>query len=81
MVVRLNGAPLTTERDHRIKIQFHWQRGAKGHHRMAHPSEADNAPANERAGTWVRVATPLAGANWGGVFIPRIGQEVLVSRT
>ncbi len=27
---------------------------------------------------WVRVSQPWAGKNWGGVTIPRIGQEVLV---
>jgi len=26
----------------------------------------------------VRVATPLAGANWGSHMVPRVGQEVLV---
>jgi hypothetical protein len=28
---------------------------------------------------WIRVAQPLAGKGWGGTFIPRIGQEVLVN--
>jgi type VI secretion system secreted protein VgrG len=26
----------------------------------------------------VRVATPLAGANWGSNMVPRVGQEVMV---
>ncbi|OLH26723.1 type IV secretion protein Rhs, partial [Xanthomonas oryzae pv. oryzae] len=30
------------------------------------------------AWTWVRVMTPWAGDNWGGVVLPRKGQEVLV---
>lgn len=33
---------------------------------------------DERGGTWMRVASPSAGANWGAVFSPRIGTEVLV---
>ncbi|BDT56740.1 hypothetical protein MasN3_02340 [Massilia varians] len=36
------------------------------------------APGNESSGTWVRVAEALAGPNWGTVFTPRIGTEVLV---
>ena len=32
-----------------------------------------NAP-----GTWVRVAAPWAGANWGASLVPRIGSEVAV---
>lgn len=28
---------------------------------------------------WVRVGQSWAGGNWGGIFIPRVGQEVLVS--
>jgi type VI secretion system secreted protein VgrG len=28
---------------------------------------------------WVRVAHGWAGANWGALFIPRVGMEVLVS--
>ena len=72
------GEPLHTDRDHRIKIQFHWQRGANGSHRQPHPA-GDNAPASDASGTWVRVAQTVAGANWGAVFTPRLGQEVLVS--
>lgn len=69
--------PVHTDRDGRIKVQFHWQRGAHGSHRLSAPTD-DNAPATDASGTWVRVAQPWAGANWGGVFLPRIGQEVLV---
>ncbi len=35
-------------------------------------------PASDASGTWVRVAQSVAGANWGAVFTPRLGQEVLV---
>lgn len=68
-----------TDRDQRIKVQFHWQRGAAGSHRLDHPTGDDNAPTNDSSGTWVRVATPVAGQNWGSAFTPRLGQEVLVS--
>ncbi len=39
------------------------------------------APGDDSAGTWVRVATPLApiaGAKWGSHGLLRVGQEVLV---
>jgi type VI secretion system secreted protein VgrG len=78
LVVGVNDEEITTERDHRVKVQFPWQRGdrpASG--QLAHPATT-NAPGNETAGTWVRVAEPSAGANWGAHFIPRIGQEVLI---
>ncbi len=83
VVVGMADEALTTDRDHRVKIQFPWQRGerplAGG---LAHdPSAAQaqgNATADERSGTWVRVALPSAGANHGAVFVPRIGTEVAV---
>lgn len=71
-------APVHTDRDHRVKIQFHWQRGAMSGHGLQGEGE-DNAPANDASGTWVRVGELLAGANWGSHFIPRLGQEVVVS--
>nr|WP_315197406.1 type VI secretion system tip protein TssI/VgrG [uncultured Aquabacterium sp.] len=70
--------PVHTDRDGRIKVQFHWQRGAQGSHRLSPPA-GDNAPASDASGTWVRVAQHWAGANWGGAFIPRLGQEVVVT--
>jgi len=83
IVVGPPGSVIHTDRDHRIKVQFHWQRGVASHSRQEHPSPEGHtgAPADDRAGTWVRVATPLAsiaGANWGSHALPRVGQEVLV---
>ena len=83
IVVGPEGSSIHTDRDHRIKVQFHWQRGTMSHSRLAHPMAAGHsgAPASDQAGTWVRLATPMApiaGANWGSVAVPRVGSEVLV---
>ncbi|WP_244850022.1 type VI secretion system Vgr family protein [Caballeronia sp. SL2Y3] len=48
----------------RVKICFPWQR---------------NDPPDERSSCWVRVAQNWAGATWGHMAIPRIGQEVIVA--
>lgn len=80
IVVGLEGGDtpaVHTDRDHRIRVQFHWQRGQRGSHRLEHAA-GSNAPGTEAAGTWVRVAERQAGSNWGGNFTPRVGQEVLV---
>jgi type VI secretion system secreted protein VgrG len=77
-VVTGTGAPTHTDRDHRIKVQFPWQRGSRSASTLAHPSGQDNAPGSASLGTWVRVLTPDAGSNWGAVFVPRVGQEVIV---
>lgn len=83
IVVGPAGSVIHTDRDHRVKVQFHWQRGAQSHSRLEHPAAGHHtgAPGDDTAGTWVRVATPLgpvAGANWGSNALPRIGQEVLL---
>ena len=83
IVVGPGGTPIHTDRDHRVKVQFHWQRGAQSHSRLQHPMPDGHtgAPGDDQAGTWVRVATPMApvaGANWGSSALPRVGQEVLI---
>ncbi len=48
----------------RIKVHFHWdQRGLQ----------------DETSSCWIRVAQVWAGNNWGGLFTPRIGMEVVVT--
>jgi type VI secretion system secreted protein VgrG len=72
-VVGLSEEPVETERDHRVKVRFAWQDaslGAAGDNTGDFP---ESAP-----GTWVRVAAPWAGANWGASLVPRIGSEVAV---
>ena len=75
---------VTTERDLRVRVQFPWQRGqapqAGGLSGPLSPGqeETGHAPGNASASQWVRVAQPSAGSNWGAVFIPRVGTEVLV---
>ncbi|MCJ8170439.1 type VI secretion system Vgr family protein [Atopomonas sediminilitoris] len=48
----------------RIKVQFHWDREGQ---------------ANEHTSCWLRVASNWAGDRYGGIAIPRIGMEVLVT--
>ncbi|NSL57090.1 type VI secretion system Vgr family protein [Uliginosibacterium aquaticum] len=79
IVVGEAGQPVHTDRDGRIRLQFHWQRGGQSHSRLAVPSGEDNAPANAGSWSWVRVMSQWAGANWGASFVPRVGQEVLVA--
>ena len=78
IVVGTPGQDLTTERDHRVRVQMHWQRGAQSASRRSHPQGDNNAPGNDAAYVWVRVAEPAAGPNWGSSFTPRIGQEVIL---
>lgn len=79
IVVGHNNQPIHTDRDHRVQIQYHWQRGSASASGQPHPSEHDNAAAQPApTGDWVRVATYLVGNNYGSVHLPRVGQEVLV---
>ncbi|CAJ97209.1 Gp5/Type VI secretion system Vgr protein OB-fold domain-containing protein [Cupriavidus necator] len=58
------GEEIWTDAHGRIKLKFHW----------------DRAPgANQDSSCWVRVAQAWAGAGWGHLFLPRMGQEVVVS--
>jgi len=57
------GEEIHTDAYGRVKVQFHWDRRGQ---------------LDERSSCWVSVSQPWAGANFGGVHIPRIGQEVIV---
>ncbi len=63
VVVGPGGEEIYTDKYGRVKVQFHWDREGKK---------------NENSSCWVRVSSPWAGKGWGGVQIPRIGQEVIV---
>ena len=84
VVVANESEPLTTDRDHRIRVQFGWQRGAAplagalSAPQTIGGADTGHAPGNAQSGTWVRVAQGVAGPNWGAVFTPRAGTEVLV---
>lgn len=47
----------------RVKVLFHWDREGKR---------------DEKTTCWIRVAQFWAGKGWGTVFLPRVGDEVLV---
>ncbi|MGE4405862.1 type VI secretion system tip protein TssI/VgrG [Pseudomonas sp.] len=48
----------------RVKVQFHWDR--EGAH-------------DDKSSCWLRVSSSWAGDRYGGVAIPRVGMEVLVT--
>lgn len=68
-VVGPAGEEIHTDRFGRVKLRFHWDRNPG--------TEAAPLP-NERLTCWVRISQPWAGQQWGGNFLPRVGQEVLV---
>ncbi|MFJ1302739.1 type VI secretion system tip protein TssI/VgrG [Pseudomonadota bacterium AL_CKDN230030165-1A_HGKHYDSX7] len=82
VVVSASDAPITTDRDLRVKVQFPWQRGERplpgGLPHRAHGDSEGNATGDERSGTWLRVAGAQAGPNWGANHLPRSGTEVIV---
>jgi type VI secretion system secreted protein VgrG len=63
LVVGPTGEEIYTDKYGRVKVQFHWDRLGKK---------------NENSSCWIRVSYPWAGKAWGGIHIPRIGQEVIV---
>ena len=63
VVVGPKGEEIHVDEFGRIKIQFHWDRLGKP---------------DDTCSCWVRVATIWSGKQWGSVFTPRIGMEVVV---
>jgi type VI secretion system secreted protein VgrG len=63
VVVGPSGEEVHTDKYGRIKVQFHWDREGKK---------------DQNSSIFVRVAQMWAGKGWGTMFIPRIGQEVVV---
>jgi type VI secretion system secreted protein VgrG len=82
IVVGIDDSVVSAERGHRVKVQMYFQRGERpdpGGRPTGFGEDAQaNAPGDDRSGTWVRVGGPVAGANWGALYTPRIGPEVTV---
>jgi len=64
VVVGPSGEELYTDKYGRVKVQFHWDRDGQN---------------DENSSCWVRVSQTWAGNTWGGIILPRIGQEVVIS--
>ena len=64
VVVGPSGEEIYTDKYGRIKVQFFWDRYGEN---------------NEKSSCWVRVAQVWAGNQWGGLCLPRVGDEVVVN--
>lgn len=62
VVVGKEGEEIDPDEHGRVRVRFHWEREAAPH----------------AFSCWTRVSQSWAGTNWGGMSIPRIGQEVIV---
>jgi len=63
IVVGPSGEEIYTDKYGRVKVKFHWDRYSK---------------ADENSSCWIRVGQVWAGKDWGAIYTPRIGQEVIV---
>jgi len=63
LVVGPSGEEIYTDEFGRVKLHFYWDREGQK---------------NEASSCWVRKAEPWSGKGWGMVWVPRIGQEVVV---
>ena len=64
VVVGTAGEEIFTDKYGRVKVQFPWDRIGQ--------NDADSS-------CWIRVGSIWAGKQWGGIHIPRVGQEVIVA--
>ncbi|WP_321786496.1 type VI secretion system Vgr family protein [Paraburkholderia sp. J94] len=64
LVVGPSNEEVYTDSLNRIKVRFHWDRLNSG---------------DEKASCWIRVATSDSGSSYGGVHVPRVGEEVIVN--
>jgi type VI secretion system secreted protein VgrG len=58
-----SGETIYTDNFGRVKVQFHWDRYGKW---------------DDKSSCWIRVSQNWGGKGWGGMFIPHVGQEVIV---
>jgi type VI secretion system secreted protein VgrG len=63
VVVGPSGEEIYSDQYGRVKVQFFWDRLGKK---------------DENSSCWIRVSQFWAGKAWGAIFLPRIGQEVMV---
>jgi type VI secretion system secreted protein VgrG len=63
IVVGPAGEEIYTDEHGRVKVQFIWDREGKK---------------DDNSSCWIRVSQQWAGPNWGAMFIPHIGHEVIV---
>jgi type VI secretion system secreted protein VgrG len=64
LVVGKSGEEIWTDSHGRVILHFHWDRRSKK---------------DENSSCWIRVSQNWAGKGFGGMWLPRIGQEVLVA--
>ena len=63
IVVGPPGEEIYTDKYGRVKVQFHWDRQGKR---------------DEGSSCWIRVSQGSASQGWGSIFLPRVGDEVIV---
>ena len=63
VVVGPSGEEIYVDEYGRVKVQFPWDRLGSN---------------DDKSSCWCRVSQPWGGAQWGAMWIPRIGQEVIV---
>ncbi|MDD5296180.1 MAG: type VI secretion system tip protein TssI/VgrG [Rhodocyclaceae bacterium] len=63
IVVGPAGEEIHVDKYGRVKVQFHWDRYNQ---------------ADDKSSCWVRVSQPWASKQWGAIFLPRIGHEVII---
>ena len=67
VVIGPPGSEIHTDEYGRVQVQFFWDRyGSRLQGQQEEPC-------------WLRVGQIVAGKNWGAMFIPRVGQEVIVT--
>jgi uncharacterized protein involved in type VI secretion and phage assembly len=62
-VVGPSGEEIYTDEYGRVKVKFNWDREGKF---------------DENSSCWIRVSQGMAGGQYGMMFLPRVGQEVIV---